>query len=51
MQNEKEFDNVLKTFQIALEDKRTQENISSVQPLHEQVFFNYYFNPKFVSNL
>lgn len=50
MQNEKEFDNVLKTFQIALEDKRTQENISSVQPLHEQVFFNYYFNPKFVSN-
>lgn len=45
MQDPKVFDDVLKTFQTALEKQRTQEGLSSVRPIEEQLFFNYYFNP------
>ena len=46
MQEPKVFDELLTTFEMALEKQRVQEGLSSVRPINEQLFFNYYFNPK-----
>lgn len=45
MKEPKVFDDVLITFQAALEKQRVQEGVSSVRPIEEQLFFNYHFNP------
>lgn len=43
---EARFDKVLDTVQNALEQQRIQQGLSSVRPIEEQIYLNYYFNPE-----